>query len=150
MDDMTGPAIAETSFTAAGGIVPLNFSVNPSYPGKFLLQSGIARTLTEGGTEYAYRKGAFYGLYTLSFEGMPAADFDGGFDYKTSAQAEGTQSLVNWFVNVAPPGAAGFTYKDPFGSEHAVSFAEDKLEFSLTDNGLYGGTVVLKEILGGI
>ena len=140
--------MSESAFTAGAGVTPLNFSVNPSYPGKVTLQSGLAKAQTEGGSEYAYSKGPAYVLYTLRFEDMPAKDFDGGFDYKTGGQAEGTQSLVNWFLNIAPPGASGFTYKDPFGTEHEVTFADDRLEFMLTDIGLYGGAVVLKETLG--
>jgi len=142
--------MAETVFTAGGGAAPLDFSVNPSYPGRVTLQSGVARAQTEGGTEYAYAKGPLYALYTLRFEGMPGSDYDGGFDYAASSQAAGAQSLINWFINVAPPGSAGFTYTDAFGKAHSVTFADDRLEFSLTGDGLYDGVITLKEILGSI
>ena len=139
--------MAETSFSAGDGATPLVFSVNPSYPGRVTLRSGLARASTEGGFEYAYNKGQPCAVHTLRFTGMPASDLDGGFDYVAGAQAEGSQSLLNWFVNVAP-GVESFTYKDPFGAEHAVVFADGALELSLTDMGLYDGVITLKETIG--
>jgi len=136
-----------TAFTSPG-FDGLEFSVNPVYPGRLEAGPGLALGLTDGGAAYAYGKGKPYILRVLSFEDMPAADLDGGFDYESGSQSPGTQSLINWFVNVAPPGGGGFTYQDPFGGSHAVEFADPKLEFSLTARGLYSVTVRLREYIG--
>ena len=135
-------------FSAGGGITPLTFSVNPCYPGKVALCSGVVRAATEGGDDYVYEKGPGYVLYLLKFEGMPASDFDGEYDYTTHVQAQGTESLVNWFFNIAGPLSPEFTYQDPFGTAHLVSIVDDRLDFSLTDHGLYSGVLTLKERLG--
>jgi hypothetical protein len=133
------------TFTAGEGVTPLVFSVNPRYPGKVTLQSGVVRVLTEGNEEYAFGKGAGYAIIELKFEGMPASDFDGGFDYPTNSQAHGRQSLTNWFFRNA---GGVFTYTDPFGTSHQVTFADDSLAFQMTDNGLYDGVIKLRELLG--
>lgn len=129
------------------GHPPLLFSVNPVYPGRLELQSGVVAGRTEGGRTYSYRKGPSAVAHTLRFEDMPGRDYDGGFDYATGEQAEGTQSLVNWFFNVAPPGTP-FVYTDPFGASHTVEVVDSTVEFSLTGNGLYSGTLRLKETTG--
>jgi len=139
--------MADTVFTAGAGVTPLSFSVNPCYPVRVCLNSGVARGVSEGGTEYAYRKGPLYALHFIRFEGLPSSDYDGGYDYVTGLQGAGTQSLVNWFVNVSQAGSGTFTYTDPFGKARTVSLADDKLEFSLTDKGSYDGAITLKEIL---
>ncbi|MBI5694399.1 MAG: hypothetical protein HZC51_01495 [Nitrospirae bacterium] len=138
--------MADAAFTA-DGVTPLIFSVNPSYPGRLGLGSGRVRGKTEGGEDYLYTKGKAYVLYTLRFEGMPARDFDGGYDYAAGVQEGGSQSLVNWFVSVAADGAE-FTYSDPFGGTHQVTLADTVLEFTLTDNGLYDGALTLRETVG--
>jgi len=138
--------MSETMFTAEGDVSPLVFSVNPRYPGKVGLHSGIAKGTSEGGDEYAYTKGKAHVLYVLIFDGLPASEFDGGFDYPTRTQAPGTQSLVNWFLNVAPYGV--FTYHDPFGKEHTVRIINEALDFSLTEHDFYSGSITLKETLG--
>jgi hypothetical protein len=137
--------MASATFTADAGVTPLAFSVNPRYPGRVTVQSGLVRALTEGNEEYMFAKGARYAVIELKFEGMPACDFDGGFDYLTNSQAQGKQSLTNWFLNLA---SEAFTYTDPFGKSHEVTFADDKLDFQMTDNGLYDGVLKLRELLG--
>jgi hypothetical protein len=136
-----------TAFTSQGAD-GLEFSVNPVYPGRLEVSPGLAIGLTEGGEAYAYGKGRPCVVHVLSFEDMPSADFDGGFDYATGAQTPGTQSLVNWFVNVAPPGGGGFTYSDPFGGSHTVAFADARLDFSLTSLGFYSVSIRLREYIG--
>ncbi|MGC2424138.1 MAG: hypothetical protein WA666_07300 [Nitrospirota bacterium] len=132
------------SFTAVG-FTPLNFSVNPSYPGKVTLDPGLVPLKSEGGEDIFIRKGNSSMLIALNFIGLPVADFDGGFDYAAGAQASGSQSLVNWFISLS---GKIFTYADPFGKSHSVVFGQDKLEFSLMDDGAWGGTLLLKEIIG--
>jgi len=126
----------------------LEFSVNPVYPGRLEAYCGLAVGLTEGGAIYSYGKATPHVLHTLRFEEMPSSDFDGGFDYPAGVQEPGTQSLVNWFMNVAPPGGGNFTYTDPFGGTHVVELADTRLEFLLTANGLYSGTIRMKEYVG--
>jgi hypothetical protein len=133
-----------TSFTAVG-LTALNFSVNPSYPGKVTLDPGLVPLKSEGGEDIFIRKGNRSMLIALNFIGLPAADFDGGFDYAAGAQTSGSQSLVNWFISQS---GKSFTYNDPFGKSHIVVFGQDKLEFSLTDDGAWEGTLLLKEIIG--
>lgn len=130
------------------GETPLVFSVAPRYPCGVSLVSGFVNAESEGGEEFVYRKGSSYALLELKFEGLPAADFDGGFNYAVNAQAAGTQSLVNWFYNVFSPSRAPFTYTDPFGRGHTVTIEGDRLDFSETNFGLYDGTIILKERLG--
>jgi len=130
------------------GHEPLEFSVNPLYPGETFIDSGMVTALTEGGEIYASRKSSRALKLALRFEGMPASDYDGGYDYATGAQDAGTQSLVNWFLNVAPAGALGFNYTDPFGDVHSVTFADGTLDMRLTDEGVYSGTVKLRKALG--
>ena len=130
------------------GAAPLEFRVNPAYPGRVVLRSGSVRAETEGGGEYVYSKDGGFAQLTLRFEGMPASDFDGGFDYSSGTQAPGTQSLANWYFKVTGMGGAAFTYYDPFGGAHEVSFMDERLEFSMTDHGLYSGVINLKERLG--
>jgi hypothetical protein len=134
------------SFSAGTGVTQLVFSVNPCYPVRAVFNSGSVKAMTEGGEEYVYRKGEGYLLHYVRFEGMPASDYDGGYDYSAKAQAEGTQSLINWFCSIA--GSGTFTYQDPFGKAHQVSMADGKLDFGMTDNGLYDGVITLKEMLG--
>ncbi len=130
------------------GEVSLVFAVAPRYPCRVSLVSGFVSAETEGGEEYAYGKGSSYALLELKFEGLPAADFDGGYNYAANAQAAGTQSLVNWFYNVFSPSRAAFTYTDPFGKGHTVTIEGDRLDFTETNYGLYDGTIILKERLG--
>lgn len=137
--------MAAAAFSTGTGVTPLVFSVNPRYPGRVALGSGVVWVQTEGNEEYSYKKGAGYAVIELKFENMPASDFDGGFDYLTKAQGPGTQSLANWFLNMA---GEAFTYTDPFGVAHVVTFADDRLDFQMTDNGLYDGIIKLKEQLG--
>lgn len=132
------------SFTAVG-LTPLNFSVNPCYPGKVTLDSGFINLKSEGGEDIFLRKANSSMLIALNFSGLPASDFDSGFDYAAGTQAAGTQSLVNWFISQA---GQTFIYEDPFGSSHSVVFSQEKLEFSLTEDGAYDGTLLLKEIIG--
>lgn len=139
--------MAEAKFMADGATA-LVFTVNPRYPGRTTLDGGSVRGLTEGGQEYVYKKGRACLLHELKFEGMPASDFDGGFDYATSTQAAGTQSLVNWFLNVHGQDHAPFTYQDPFGNTHSVMIVDDRLSFALTDYGLYDGVITLKQYTG--
>ncbi|HEX9860058.1 MAG TPA: hypothetical protein VGB23_02570 [Nitrospirota bacterium] len=133
----------------AEGHGPLYFTVNPVYPGRVELKSGLVTGMTEGGRTYSYRKGPDSLLHILRFEDMPEAEFEGGHDYQSGAQAAGTQSLANWFFTVAPPGTR-FTYNDPFGGAHAVEFADAVLGFSLTGYRLYSGTLRLIETAGSI
>jgi len=130
------------------GNEPLEFSVNPSYPGETSIDSGMVTALTEGGEIYASRKSGRVQKIALRFDGMPASDYDGGYDYAAGTQNAGTQSLVNWFLNVASPGAVEFTYTDPFGDAHTVTFSEGDLDMKLTDEGEYTGTVRLRKALG--
>ncbi len=130
------------------GEVSLVFPVAPCYPCKVTLESGFVNAETEGGGQYVYRKGRSFALLELKFEGLPAADFHGGFDYAANAQAAGTQSLVNWFYNVFSPSRGVFTYTDPFGKDHAVTIEGDRLDFGLTNYGFYEGTIILKEQVG--
>jgi hypothetical protein len=132
------------SFTAAG-LTALNFSVNPSYPGKVTLDPGLVPLKSEGGEDIFIRKGSSSMLIALNFVGLPAADFDGGFDYASGVQTSGSQSLVNWFISRS---GKSFTYNDPFGKSHVVVFGQDKLEFSLTDDGAWEGALLLKEMIG--
>ncbi len=132
------------SFTAVG-LTPLNFSVNPCYPGKVTLDTGFINLKSEGGEDIFLRKADSSALIALNFSGLTASDFDGGFDYAAGAQAAGTQSLVNWFISQA---GKTFTYDDPFGNSHSVVFGQEKLEFSFTEDGAYNGAVLLKEIIG--
>ncbi len=132
------------SFTAVG-FTPLNFSVNPSYPGKVTLDSGFINLKSEGGEDVFFRKGNGSVLIALNFAGLPAPDFDGGFDYAAGAQAANSQSLVNWFISLS---GKTFTYADPFGNSHSVVFGQEKLEFSLAEDGAWNGTLLLKEIIG--
>jgi len=138
--------MTSASFSAGTGVTPLAFSVNPSYPVRAVLHTGLVKALTEGGDEYSYGKGPGYILHYLRFEGLPAVDFDGGYDYAAGTQEAGTQSLVNWFLNAA--GVGTFTYQDPFGKLHEVSFADDRLEFAMADYGLYDGVITLKQRIG--
>ena len=139
--------MADTVFTSDKGAIPLEFSVNPSYPGAAIMSSGIARGVSEGGEVYSYLKGRPYVLLALAFKGMPSSDFDDGFDYASGTQKGGTQSLVNWFYNVAG-GSGTFTYRDAFGNSHLVCINDDVLEFSLVDQGMYDCTITLKETVG--
>jgi hypothetical protein len=127
---------------------PLVFTVNPSYPGELRLDSGTVMAATEGGDVYAAKKASSSVGYALRFDGMPKSDYDGGYDYDTGTQDANTQCLINWFLNVAPPGAAEFTYTDPFGSAHTVSFADGALDMKLTDEGEYAGVIRLRKELG--
>lgn len=136
-----------TVFSSQGGDT-LEFSVNPVYPGRLEANPGLTLGVTEGGALYAYGKGRPYVLHTLKFEEMPASDLDGGFDYSSGTQSPGTQSLINWFINIAPPGSGGFAYADPFGGSHAVEFADTRLDFSLTALGLYSVSLRLREYVG--
>lgn len=136
------------SFMAEGHDT-LYFAVNPVYPGRVELKSGVVTGMTEGGRTYSYRKGVDSLLHVLRFEDIPATGFEGGYDYQAGTQAPGTQSLANWFFTVAPPGTK-FTYNDPFGVAHAVEFADTALEFSLTGYMLYSGTLRLIEMAGPI
>ncbi len=136
-----------TSFSTQDGDT-LEFSANPVYPGRLEADSGLALGITEGGVTYAYGKGRPCILHTLRFEDMPASDLDGGFDYASGTQSPGTQSLMNWFINVAPAGSGGFTYDDPFGGSHSVEFADAMIEFSLTSPGLYSVSLRLREYVG--
>jgi len=129
------------------GYAPLVFTVNPAYPGDVRIDSGTVAAYTEGGEIYSARKAAPAAAYVLRFDGMPAADYDGGYDYTSGVQDAGTQSLVNWFLNVAPPASAEFTYTDPFGASHTVSFSDGALDMRLTDEGEYSGTVRLRKAL---
>lgn len=138
--------MSETIFSA-DGVTSLVFSVNPSYPGRLMLDSGRVRATTEGGEDRLYKKGTACAVHTLRFEGLPASDFDGGFDYVAGIQAAGTQSLAGWFFLVASDGSE-FMYSDPFGGEHVVTLADSGLDFSLTDLGLYDGTIRLRERVG--
>lgn len=137
--------MAGTSFTS--GSETLAFSVNPSYPGKLELASGMATKKTEGAASYSYRKGAPELLLELEFKDLPASEFDGGYDYATSTQGAATQCLVNWFLNVAPPGTP-FTYNDAFGCARTVRFADAGLKFELTSLGRYSGTLRLAQSAG--
>jgi hypothetical protein len=141
--------MARTVFSIQGA-QDLEFSVNPVYPERLEADCGLTVGLTEGGALYAYGKGRPYLLHTLRFEDMPSSDFDGGFDYVTGTQGSGTQSLINWFMYVAPPGGGPFSYGDPFGGTHYVELADPRLEFSLTAKGLYSGTLRLKEYVGSL
>lgn len=132
----------------SGAHEPLVFTVNPSYPGDVRLDSGSVVAFTEGGEPYSARKSASGVEYVLRFDGMPASDYDGGYDYGAKTQGAGTQCLVNWFLNVAPPGAAEFKYTDPFGAAHTVTFADGTLDMKLTDEGEYAGSVRLRKALG--
>jgi hypothetical protein len=132
------------SFIAVGQTA-LNFSVNPSYPGKVTLDPGFVLLKSEGGEDIFIRKGDRSILIALNFVGLPAADFDGGFDYASGVQTSGSQSLVNWFISQS---GKSFTYNDPFGKSHIVVFGQDKLDFSLMDDGAWEGTLLLKEIIG--
>ena len=132
----------------ASGVVPLVFSVNPVYPGKTTIYSGSVSGQTEGGDEYVYEKGVPYVLIELRFEGLSAREFDGGFNYSTKGQTIDTQSLVNWYINVFGATRQPFTYVDPFGVEHFVTITGDRLDFALSDYGLYNGQIVLKKKLG--
>jgi hypothetical protein len=139
--------MSQARFESAGA-TPLVFGVNPAYPGRVVLRTSSVRAETEGGAEYVYRKGGGYLQLTLRFDGLPASDFDGGFDYAAGTQAEGSQSLVNWFFGVTGMGASSFTYYDPFGNTREVAFMDDRLEFAMTDHGQYTGIINLKERLG--
>ncbi len=130
------------------GVTPLALQVNPAYPGRVVFRSGTVRTETEGGQEYVYNKGVGYAQLVLRFDGLPASDFDGGFDYAAGTQAPGTQTLANWYFKVTGMGGTAFTYYDPFGVAHEVSFMDDRFEFSMTDHGFYSGVINLKERLG--
>jgi len=132
----------------ASGAVPLVFSVNPVYPGKTTIYSGSVSGRTEGGDEYVYEKGVPYVLIELRFEGLSTIDFDGGFNYTARGQMAGTQSLVNWYINVFGANRQPFTYMDPFGGDHYVSIYGDRLDFALSDFGLYNGQIVLKKKMG--
>ena len=135
--------MAQASFTK-DGMAPLEFSVNPHYPGRVTVAGGTVRGNAESGEGYAYEKGAPYSLTELRFEDMPEADYDGGFDYSAKTQGAGTQSLINWFLELS---GGEFTYNDPFGRAHAVTFADEKLRFAMTDKGFYEGSVTLREDL---
>jgi hypothetical protein len=139
--------MGQATFIAAG-VVPLVFSVNPVYPGKTTIYSGSVSGQTEGGDEYVYEKGVPYVLIELRFEGLSASDFDGSFNYSTKVQTPDTQSLVNWYINVFGATRRPFTYRDPFGGEHSVNIFGDRLDFALSDYGLYNGQIVLKQKLG--
>ncbi len=130
------------------GYTSLDFSTNPAYPGKTTIYSGSVTGKTEGGDEYVYNKSDPYLLIELKFEDMSANDFDGGFNYSTKSQTAGTQSLINWFINVFGSDRQPFTYRDPFGNDHLVTISGDNLNFSLSDYGLYKGVMVLKEKIG--
>jgi hypothetical protein len=132
----------------SSGAVSLIFSVNPVYPGKTTIYSGSISGQTEGGEEYVYQKGVQYALIELRFEGMHANDFDGGFNYLTKSQIPETQSLINWYINVFGEVRQPFTYRDPFGEDHLVTIHGDRLDFALSDYGLYSGQIVLKKKLG--
>ena len=140
--------MSTASFSMGGAAVPLVFSVNPSYPCKAALCAGAVRVRTEGGGYYAYEKGGCAAELLLHFAGLPAAEFDGGFDYAAKTQAEGTQSLAGWFFGATKSGTLWFTYTDPAGHGHDVAFADNRLEFALTDNGLYDGAVRLVKVVG--
>jgi hypothetical protein len=88
-----------------------------------------------------------YVLIELRLEGLSASDFDGGFNYTTKSQMAGTQCLVNWYLNVFGGSQLPFTYMDPFGESHLVTIFGDRLDFALSDYGLYSGQIVLKKKL---
>jgi len=138
--------MSETKFTAAGA-TPLVFSVNPVYPVKVAVESGVVVSMTEAGTERAHEKGPVRVVRELQFVGLTASEFDGGFDYLSRSQAQGSQSLVNWFINVAPPGVS-FSFEDAFGVVRTVGFQGVTLAFELSGAGLYDGVVALREVIG--
>jgi hypothetical protein len=85
------------SFTAAG-LTALNFSVNPSYPGKVTLDPGLVPLKSEGGEDIFIRKGGSSMFMALNFVGLPAADFDGGFDYASGGGGRAKLSFSDKFV----------------------------------------------------
>jgi hypothetical protein len=139
--------VGQATFIASGA-VSLIFSVNPAYPGKTTIYSGSVSGQTEGGDEYVYEKRVPYVLIELRLEGLSASDFDGGFNYSTKNQTPDTQSLLNWYINVFGATRQPFTYRDPFGEDHSVTISGDRLDFALSDYGLYNGQIVLKKKLG--
>jgi len=137
----------DASFTMSGA-APLVFGVNPRYPQKLGVFTGSVSGFTDGGEVYVHEKGVPYAIIELKFDGLPAAVFDGGFDYASNAQAAGTQSLVGWFLALWAPSRAVFIYNDPYGGAHEVTFVDERLEFSLGDFGLYDGIIRLRKKIG--
>jgi len=140
--------MANASFTKTGKTA-LVFPVNPRYPRKTTVHTGSLTAQTEGGDVYVEERGGPYAVMELRFEGLSSAAFDGGFNYSTATQSGGTQSLVGWFIAVWAQGRDSFTYTDPEGNSHDVGFADENLEFSLADYGLYDGTLRLRKKVGG-
>lgn len=88
---------------------------------------------TEDGTFQVSNYGAVR-IHPVTISRLPRADWDGGFDWATKTQTPGTQSLANWFYNVAGRMLNTFTFNDEEGVPHTVRFSEPELSPTDEDN----------------
>ncbi len=64
----------------------LVFSFDPDFGLGAPMTTNVVVEESQGGTEYAYRKGRTYLIHELPFAYLPVSDYDGGFHYDTLSQ----------------------------------------------------------------
>lgn len=138
--------MSRISFTKTA-VTTLSFIGQPGYPKSSVAENGDKADRTAGNVTYAYDTGIDSNLITLTWDAkrpLRAKDYSGGFNPSTRVQTGGTQSLLNWYWNVAAGALNTFTYNDKDGIAWTVRWEGGPPKLEQLPNQHYVGTIVLR------
>lgn len=126
------------------GYVSWSPSVGRNWPATPEIRSYDVSSRTEAGTARIANYGTTL-IHRFDFEDLPRADWDGGFNWSTMTQAEGTMSLAGWFYGPADRQANEFSFADEGGTSHTSRFTSADLAPSDLDNRYVNVSFALEE-----
>ena len=146
--------MSSLSFTSTGQ-TPLVFSSFKPIQKGLTPQANEVVQRTAGDVASAYTSGIDASLITLTFDWTPTSkhplkrnDYEGGWNYSSRTQASSTQSLLNWFWNVAHGEHNTFimSYTDALGNviNQTVRWLDDAPKFTPLPNGHFEGVINLR------
>jgi len=118
--------------TFTKGVSTFSFSKGRSYPLDDPVQVNVPVDYSEGGQLYAYDKGIQEQFFNLVFERIPQSDFD---------------NVETWLKTTVVGPKSTFTYTDEDSNNHTVRLMDTKNPLKRVADGLYSGTIQLREEL---
>lgn len=122
--------MANITFTLGGD--SFTFSKGRSYPLDDPAQVNVVVDYSEGGQLYAYDKGIQEQYFNIDFERISQTDYD---------------NFEDWLLNIAVGPTNEFTYTDEDGNDHTVRLMDTKNPLKRVADGMYTGTIQLREEL---
>ena len=128
-----------------GSAAPLTLDVPPSYPSEFSMDSGVIEQFTGGGQPRRFDTGVQVQTFIMEWtkeKPLSVQSFIGGYNPFTGVQAAGTQSLLNFWVNVVKRGLLPFSFSDPDGAYPLPAlFTAGKFHFKKIPGSGYAGVI---------